>query len=90
MAFTSGMNVDVVEAEAKKIQTQSGQLEQLIKAVDAIMNNLDSNWNGADSNKFLADWRGSHKTALRRCVNDLQTISQTALREARDQRNVSN
>lgn len=88
MAF-SGMNVDVVKAQAKVLQTQSDQIKKITSQIDSLVHQLQSAWHGDDSKKFAAQWNSDMKSRLTKASTLLHDRSTTATQQANQQESTS-
>lgn len=84
-----GMNVDVVEQQARQLQQLAEQTKQLIQKIDGEVRRLAENWRGDDSKKFESEWEGQHKQSLTRSSQILEEMGQTATQQAQQQKQTS-
>lgn len=83
-----GMNVEEVRNLARQMDSVAGQIEQLGQQITSLLGG--TTWVGNDRNTFESNWQSSHVAAIRNVVQAVQNASQTALRNAADQEQVSN
>ena len=84
-----GMNVDVVENQARQLQHLAEQTKQLISKIDGEIARLAENWHGDDSKRFHTEWEGQHKQALTQSAQILDDMGQSATQQANQQRQTS-
>lgn len=84
-----GMNLEVVEQQARQLQQLSEQITQLISKIDGEISRLAENWRGDDSKKFESEWQGQHKQALTQSAQILETMGQAAQQQAQQQQQTS-
>ncbi len=85
-----GMDVTEVRGVAGNLHNQSGQLNQLMASIGQSVDKAVSVWDGPDSRKFQDEWASQHRPALQRLVQEIETLSSTARRNADQQEQVSN
>ena len=56
-----GMNSDVVEAQARILRRLSEEVAAVMNKIEGETSQLAEAWHGDDSQKFAADWAGTHK-----------------------------
>lgn len=84
-----GMNPDVVEAQARILQGLSEEVTSLMNKIEGETSQLADAWHGDDSNKFAAEWAGTHKPVFATAATLLQSMSDTSQRSAAQQRATS-
>ena len=84
-----GMNPDVVEAQARILQGLSEEITTLMNKIEGETSQLADAWHGDDSNKFAAEWAGTHKPVFATAATLLQTMSDTSRSNAAQQRATS-
>ena len=84
-----GMNVDVVENQARQLQHLAEQTKSLITKVDGEIARLAENWHGDDAKKFQTEWEGQHKASLTQSAQILDQMGQSAQQQASQQRQTS-
>ncbi len=85
----SGMNPDVVEAQARILAGLSQEIVTLKNKIEEEVTQLAQAWHGDDSRKFATDWAGTHKPVFATAATLLQSMSDTSQRNARQQRATS-
>lgn len=71
---------NTMKKEAANIESASGRVDgQLRKAW----------WEGPDKKKFMGEWEGTHKKALKQAVKLLQDAATRINKEVREQRQAS-
>ena len=89
MALTQGMNVAVVRASMKKLESLAGSLDSIKNQVNSEMATISANWAGLDAQKFInGDW-GYYKGQMDLLVTALRQLSITGQRQANDQEAIS-
>jgi WXG100 family type VII secretion target len=85
----SGMNPDVVEAQARILAGLSQEIITLKNKIEVQVTQLAQAWHGDDSRKFATDWAGTHKPVFATAATILQHMSDTSQRNAVQQRATS-
>lgn len=85
-----GMDVEVIELLGRKLKVSADQIENIARAIDALVANAVQNWDGPDARRFESWWREQHLPALRTTRDAVDGLGQSALNNAADQRGVSN
>jgi len=84
-----GMDPDVVEAQARILRGLSEEVVALMNKIEGEASQLAEAWHGDDSNKFAADWAGTHKPVFTMAATLLATMSDVSLGSAGQQRATS-
>ncbi|MHB1472511.1 MAG: WXG100 family type VII secretion target [Dermatophilaceae bacterium] len=84
-----GMNPDVVEAQARILRGLSEEVAALMNKIEGETAQLADAWHGDDSNKFAAEWAGTHKPVFAMAATLLQSMSDTSHANAGQQRATS-
>lgn len=85
-----GMNPDAVENMGRQMQQVSDQIkQQIIPQIDRLVNQIPAQWNGKDAQQFQQWWQGQHRKHLLTVSDDLRGLGQSALNNAKEQRDVS-
>src|SRR5674476_452617 len=84
-----GMNPDVVEAQARILRGLSEEVAALMNKIEGEASQLAEAWNGDDSNKFAAEWTGTHKPVFTMAATLLANMSDISQRSAGQQRATS-
>lgn len=63
-----GMNEKQVRIEAGNLQTQIKKLTGIMHDLDAQVANIDKSWNGADSTRFVNDWRHKDRAKVQAAI----------------------
>ncbi len=87
MAVTHGMNPDEVERLGNELQARAADIETMLGTIAGLVRS--TTWNGPDATMFKDDWWPGHEASLRRVATDLNGFGQSALNNARAQRDVS-
>jgi len=81
-----GMDTDEVRRVAIKFGTKASEIENIIKEVDRLVDSDVANaWRGSDADKFRSEWKGTHKTQLKKAANALNTAKSKAQSNAAKQ-----
>lgn len=84
-----GMDVDAVEKSGGDLKARAGEIRALMGRIDGIVNHLSSVWDGKDANDFVHNWWPQHKKHLSSVAESIDGLGQSALNNAREQRDVS-
>jgi len=84
-----GMDPDVVEAQARILRGLSEEVVALMNKIEGEASQLAEAWHGDDSNKFAADWAGTHKPVFTMAATLLASMSDISHRSAGQQRATS-
>ena len=72
MAF-EGMDVEVVTGIYTHMNNLAQQLQSIVSAMPALVNNLEGAWKGPDAQQFAAQWP-THQAQLQNALTGLQDI----------------
>ena len=90
MAGFIGANVEELNNLATQLdQNQAGAIEQVMTAVQGMIDTLDSRWKGNDASQFAAEWNGTHRPSLQAAVEALRKAGGDARKNAEIQANTS-
>jgi uncharacterized protein YukE len=84
-----GMDPDVVEAAGRKLRSQSQALTGTIRSVESMISQAGSHWWGNRAQRFVEEWRQVHRPTLERIAAEIDELGQSALSNAREQRDAS-
>lgn len=87
MNATLGMNVEEVRrmsAQLREAAEEIGRIEQ-----DLTTGLADVDWTGPDAERFRGQWSGEMVPALHQVKNAVLELSDSAERDAEEQRNIS-
>jgi uncharacterized protein YukE len=84
-----GMDVEQVEKLGHSLQSQAHAIEQVITAVNHLVAHSQEIWKGHDATQFHEHWNAQHRPALQHVREAVQGLGQSALNNAREQREVS-
>ena len=84
-----GMDVDLVEEKGRALKADAEKIAQLIRQIDALVRRLQGIWDGQDGRDFVNTWWPKHKQSLQLCVEGVSGLGESALNNAREQREVS-
>ncbi|GAA3601859.1 hypothetical protein GCM10022199_01760 [Marihabitans asiaticum] len=90
MSAWKGMNVAQVQKEGRDLDRIAGELKRISGELDKEVREIDTNWNGEDSKKFVQEWEGEHKGKIEAAIRLLQDMSEKVERNARGQQDTSN
>lgn len=83
------MDVAAVEATGRQLTAKGHDVNGLVHKVDSLINQADSNWWGARGKQFVHEWRSIHRPALLRVATSIEGLGQSAINQAKEQREVS-
>jgi len=83
------MDADEVERVAGSLRQQAGALQQAISQINGLVTQATQVWDGADSKQFHEWWVNTHKPNLENAKHALEELSDTAKKNAQQQREVS-
>lgn len=86
-AVTHGMNPDEVENLGRTLQRKADELRGHVSQLEGLVNN--TGWMGKDASDFKGPWWTGHKKQLLTIAEGLHGFGQSALNNAREQREVS-
>lgn len=69
-----GMNLDTVQGELPKWQNLAEELGSIINDTNTQVQAANEAWNGADSDKFVSEWEGTHRPALEKIKGLIQEL----------------
>ncbi len=84
-----GMNVQAVEDLGRRLQNNYAKdIERFMAEIEKLVNGTTATWIGKDGNDFRS-WWPAKRAALKNIAQDLHGFGQSALNNAREQREVS-
>ena len=83
MAVTHGMNVDEVNQLGHQLQTQAGNIRDMVGQLEGVISG--TTWMGPDADQFKGQWWPEHKQHLLAVAEQLHGFGQSALNNASDQ-----
>ncbi|HRE03091.1 MAG TPA: WXG100 family type VII secretion target [Ilumatobacteraceae bacterium] len=83
----TGMDIPAVRQLAQQLTSKADEIQQIMTTLTNLLQNTQ--WVGADRERYLADWQGSHVTALNNVINGLRDASQKATQNASEQEQAS-
>lgn len=84
-----GMNVEQVEKEGRDLDRIAAELKKIQTALDKEVREIDANWNGDDSKKFVKEWDGDHKNKIEAAIKLLEDMADKVSRNAKGQKTES-
>ncbi|MGN6609249.1 MAG: WXG100 family type VII secretion target [Jatrophihabitans sp.] len=84
-----GMDPDEVEGIGRQISSEAQSLQGIIRQLDGIVNTMQANWLGDDSNRFHSTYTTQYRQQMNQAVQQLEQLSSAAIRNANEQRSVS-
>lgn len=84
-----GMDVDVVEGAGRELKSRASEIGNLLAQIDRTVTGLAQSWDGADAQTFVNTTWPQHKRVLQQVQQEVDTLGQTALTNAQQQRDVS-
>jgi len=85
-----GMDPEAVVQIAQKLATQERRVTTVAQSVDALMSSARGTWRGADLERFMAAWNGTHRQQILAAAGALAELSIKAYANAQEQTEVSN
>ena len=82
-----GLDPDQMKALANTMQKEAGSIEQSAGQLDSKLRS--AYWEGPDQKKFLGEWEGTHKKALKAAVDLLKSASKRINTEVAQQQQAS-
>lgn len=83
----TGMDVPAVRNLAQQLNTKAGEIRDLMGQLTSSLNNTQ--WVGADRERFVSDWQGTHVVALNNVIRGLEDAGAMANRNAEEQESAS-
>lgn len=85
-----GANVAELQNLATNLdQNQAGTIDNVMQAVQGMIDGLDGVWRGNDAQQFAAEWNGTHRASLQAAAEALRKASADARKNAEMQDNTS-
>ena len=84
-----GMDPDVVEGIGSRLQQQGEAIRQTMSAIDGLISEALSNWEGQDATQFNDQWQSQFKPALTSAADAVNGLGQSAVSNANAQRQTS-
>jgi uncharacterized protein YukE len=84
-----GMDVDQVENIGHQLKKQAQDIQGVINAVNGLIGQAESNWQGHDAQQFKSWWETQHRPALHNAMQAVDGLGQSAFNNASEQRSVS-
>ena len=69
-----GMNLDVVNGELPKSENLIEEISTIVSDTNTQVQAANEAWNGADSDKFVSEWEGTHRPALEKIKGLIQEL----------------
>ncbi len=82
-----GMDAHQVRNLANLLAVEANEIKEVVASMTAVVDGLP--WKGPDSERFVAQWKTRHVTALRRAAAGLDVASRAARENAIRQENAS-
>lgn len=89
MSGWKGMNVGEVMREGRDLDRIAKELKKIQAALDKEVREIDSNWNGDDSKKFVKEWDSDHKNKIEAAIKLLEDMADKVERNAKGQKSES-
>lgn len=85
-----GANVGELQNLSTQLDQQcAGAVEQVMQAVQGMIDGLDATWRGNDAQQFAGEWNGTHRASLQAAVDALRKASADARKNAEMQDSTS-
>ena len=85
MAYTHGMNVEVVRQIGRDLKAEAANIGTVIHRVDGLVANSSANWHGKDATTFAGWWQQQHRPNLVQLQSHLDGLGKAALANAEEQ-----
>lgn len=79
----TGMDVAAVRTLSQQLTTKAGEIREIMSQLTTGLNNTQ--WVGADRERFVSDWQGTHVVALNNVIRGLEEAGTLATRNADEQ-----
>jgi uncharacterized protein YukE len=84
----TGMDIPAVRQLSQQLSQKASEIQSIAQQLTGQLQNTQ--WVGADRERFLSDWQGQYQTALNKVVEGLNEASQRASQNAQEQESASN
>ena len=78
MAAVVGMDPAAIRRLATQLGNSAGQLEAVAVAVQQVIDDAVSQWEGVDGQDFVAAWSGQHRLQLNESAGAVRLLAETA------------
>lgn len=85
-----GMDVDLVESIGGRLKNESQSIENTMRQIESLISQAMGAWEGQDASRFQDEWNSQHRPNLQNAAQAILNLGTTALRNASQQRDVSN
>lgn len=82
-----GMDLLAVNALGRQLDRQAGEVAAITREIEALIE--QTQWSGADRERFASDWASGTRPAMHRAADLLRDASRTAFDEAKRQEETS-
>lgn len=83
MGSFSGMDVVQVRHLASKLHNNAEEIREIMYRLNESLKSVE--WAGPDRERFIAEWNSLHMAALKYVITGVETTSEDAARNAREQ-----
>jgi uncharacterized protein YukE len=83
------MDVERVESAARSLQARASDIDGLINRIDAVVSRLPGVWEGPEARRFVREWWPAQRRVLAAASSHVLGLSDAALKNVADQRDVS-
>lgn len=84
----TGMDIAAVRTLSQQLTTRAGEIRTLMQQLTSQLTNTQ--WVGADRERFASEWQGQHCSALNQVISGLEDAAVRASRNADEQESASN
>ena len=84
----TGMDIGAVRTLSQQLTAKAGEIRTLMQQLTSQLNNTQ--WVGADRERFVGDWQSQHCTALNNVIQGMEDAATRASKNADDQEATSN
>ena len=83
----TGMEIEAVRSLARTMDARADEIDQLVASTSGVVSGM--NWRGADRERFVGEWNGTHVSRLRRLSAGLRDAAERARQKAAQQERIS-
>lgn len=83
MQLLSGMDIGQIRSLARQMDDEAAEIRTVVQQMTSQLES--ASWSGTDRERFIAEWRSRHVTALLKVATGLEQASRQAREHARQQ-----
>lgn len=84
-----GLDVEAVTQLSQQLKSQADGVQNVVNAINSLVSNIPSIWQGQDAKDFEHWWASQHRPALENARQAIEGLSQSAMNNANAQRDAS-